>query len=407
MLFLIDGPIHTGKSTIVKILQQDYKAIPLKIDTTDSMSEDLYSKINHNYITPQEFKARQDNDEYFIYKTYFGSLKKNMVYYGFKNDELKPEQNYFAIVTPVDAINFIEHYKDVTPICYIKMNVKTERREFPNGDLYKNRKNIFNLNLQYRDEWYKYDPRPIYTLAKDRPVPGNEIVKLPKYLQSEVVDILNFEIGYAKSQNIEGFLPHLNVLDIEKIYNEFKNDFIFRQGEDSKFDREIIDELARENPNVKVINLLFNDFANDQIYKETDYAKYYNASIGYVLVSLKKREFKLHSYQPYAKWIHVCDVKQLDENAFRDLFHQKTYDSIIKAIKEETPKFTNNPIPEYNISFKRAESSEESTISQPRITDEELDRAVEDFLAGLRGNSETPTEPVNDVNNIDFSVYFE
>ncbi len=108
---------HSGKTTVYETIREMYPdIIPLKIDTTLPMSDELFNQITYNSVSKENFKQNLYNDEYFIYKTYAGNRKKDIEYYGFKRDALKLGQKYIVDIPLPDVSTFIDFYKGEIPI---------------------------------------------------------------------------------------------------------------------------------------------------------------------------------------------------------------------------------------------------------------------------------------------------
>ena len=108
---------HSGKTTVYETIREMYPdIIPLKIDTTLPISDELFNQISHNSVSKENFKQNLFNDEYFIYKTYAGNHKKDIEYYGFKRDALKLDKKYIVDISLQDVSTFIDFYKGEVPI---------------------------------------------------------------------------------------------------------------------------------------------------------------------------------------------------------------------------------------------------------------------------------------------------
>jgi len=149
MLFIVTGLTGSGKTTVYDALRKMYpEIIPLKIDTTMSMSDYMYDEITYNSVTKDDFNKKLNNDEYFIYKTYSGKRKKEIEYYGFKKDSLFYTKDYIVEIQPSDVSTFTEFYKDICPIVIFNMQcTKRKAHELASANAYTSIINVIK-NLQ-------------------------------------------------------------------------------------------------------------------------------------------------------------------------------------------------------------------------------------------------------------------
>lgn len=347
MLFLVDGAKYSGKTSITTVLQQDYDAIPLQIDTTDTISDDLYAKINHNYITADKFNKNLDNDEYFIYKAFFGSTKKQFVYYGFKKTDLEPDKNYFAEVSPVDAINFMEHYQNVTDICYITISDELTdkyKQPFPKSLLYTYQYNTGQFTHRFptnesgnsaKERYYYYkDPRLniIASRINEGKYDQNTILNsMNEYAKKEAIEALWAEKQALKNHGIADFNVHLDYFNVEKYTDIVLDDNKFRNTEKTKNNQEAIDYFIKNNNNIKHITFDYFDF--EPANKPTEYERYYNTGWDFGIISAKGRVDALNNLQPFAHWIDLGPITEFDYGIFKSILHEKMLD-VDLAIKK-------------------------------------------------------------------------